>query len=152
MIITLKVIPFRIIFTCRLWIHQGEPLGKGLLQDPTQIKKNTRKFLAAEVKKLPPRPFRTLKLKTILEPLQPTRLVVRSCMESETVKCTPIRHDIISDPRTAAMIEITDLVWDRLNTMELGLGRQSTLGKPINSSYPVFKVTPFCAMPKVGVL
>jgi hypothetical protein len=135
MSITWNAIPFRKFFERLLWIHLDIPLKRGTVKYPSRFKAHAKKFLETEVKKLPPRPMRTLMLKAIPGLPRPTELILQSHLLSATAKTTPKYQQIMSDPETVEIIELggmlslpTHLIWERLTNIELGLGQHVKFG------------------------
>jgi hypothetical protein len=135
MILRWNAIPFRKFFERLLWIHLGNPLGRGTIKYPARFKNNAKKFLEVDVKKLPPCPIRTSMLKTIPHLPRPTELILQSHLLGATAKSTAKHKDIMSDRETVDIIEVAglrslpiDLVWERLNNIELGLGQHIRFG------------------------
>ncbi len=118
-----------------LWQHQGEPLKRGTIVYPSKFKRGAKKYLREETEKLPPSPHKLLILKSIPLLPRPTELVLQTFLLSATAKSAPRYKEIMCDSEVYDLIQISgihslplDLLWNRLNKVELGLGQYLKIG------------------------
>ena len=132
---TWNALPFRKILERLLWQQSGESLGRGSLKYPSRFKPGAKKYLLEEIEKLPPGPIKSAMRKSIPLLPCPKELVLQTYLLGATAKSTPRYEDIMCDKEVCDLIQISgllslplNLLWSRLNQIDLGLGEHLKRG------------------------